>query len=63
MRKFFIAMAIDHPGEWHPLKPSTKAIHIPPRPFIKKPIEDKTVINRLTDEWKKGLKDTFEAKA
>ena len=60
MRDFFRAMASEYPGEWLPLRRSTTAIRIPARPFIKKPIEDRAVVRKISEEWARGLKEAFK---
>lgn len=52
------------PGGWLPLKPGTKVIAIPPRPFIKQAFEDARLRRQVKKNWQLALKEGFrEVKA
>lgn len=44
----------------YPLKPSTTAIRIPPRPFIKDVFEDRDIVSQCRKNWARAIKAAVE---
>ncbi len=46
-----------------PIKPTTKFIVVPPRPFLSDVLKDPTVLKRCENNWRKAADATFKAQA
>lgn len=58
MRAYFWFRHSQDP-RWLPLSPTTTAIHIPPRPFIRQVIQKPHVKQRVWAEWRKGMRQAL----
>lgn len=58
MRRYFYALAREKPGV-KPLRPDTKAISIPPRPFIKRTMEDEEIKKKVIENWCIAVKNAL----
>lgn len=61
MRNFFALMARRHPGKWFPMKPGTRVIHIPRRPFLEFAVSEK-VEKMYVKMWNKAVQDAISGK-
>lgn len=58
MRNFFAMMSRQKPGEFTPLRQSTKVIVIPPRPFLESAIK-KSQLDRYENIWGKAIDEAI----
>ena len=47
------------PGGWLPLKDSTVAVILPPRPFVEAAFDDPQLIQKVRDNWQRAISDTL----
>lgn len=60
MRNFFAAMSREFPGEWFPLKASTKLIVVPARPFLWLAVKP-SMIRLYKRNWENAIDEAFRA--
>lgn len=54
MRRFFALMARENPGRWFPIRPGTKIIRIPGRPFLEAALDDNAV-KTYRRNWERAI--------